>query len=583
MSSQDRRNFLKLCAASVPALALSGRVSLGQATPRSPGATPIIPFNPPPVSVERFIDPLPIPKRLAPERIYHGRPQYRVRMLEFSQKLHSQLPPTRLWGYEGQYPGPTIEAMEGVPVDVLWRNDLPLRSLLPVDATIPGATPPAPAVRTVTHLHGARATPDSDGMPEMWFTPGNSRLYHYPNDQQAATLWYHDHAVGITRLTVYAGLAGFYLLRDKRELAMNLPSGDYEIPLLLQDRTVDEQGQLVYAPTLDEGEKLPPGVWGPQLFGNLPVVNGAIFPYLEVEPRRYRLRLLNGANSRFFRLYLNLAKSPTDVPAMVSCHQIGTDGGFLASPVEIKKLLLGPAERADLIVDFSGLEGKTVTLTNDAFTPYPGWGVIVPLGAPLYELMQFRVTRPLSSRKAFSMPPPLPLPKLDPAASVATRTFALSEKMDAKGRSLGMRINGKEYGDPVTELPKLNSIELWQFVNTTDDAHAMHLHLVQYQILHRQGFNTRAFAQGKLELVGSPRPPAPNEAGWKDTAVVNPGEVLTIIVHFVGYTGRYGFHCHMLEHEDNAMMRPYVVVSDESPSAEQSALPAGAPSPAPKP
>ncbi|MGH9617143.1 MAG: multicopper oxidase family protein [Acidobacteriaceae bacterium] len=561
MSSQDRRNFLKLCAASVPALAVAKRIGIAETTsPRVAQSTYRTP-----ASLDRFIDPLPIPKRLMPVRERKGRTQYRVRMMEFRQQMHSQLPPTRLWGYEGQYPGPTIEAMRGKPVDVLWQNDLPAQHIFPIDPHIHGAMPPTPPVRTVTHLHGSRTTPDSDGMPELWFTPGHSALYRYPNDQQAATLWYHDHAVGITRLNVYAGLAGFYLLRDDEERSMDLPSGDYEIPLQLQDRTLDDQGQLLYAPTGDEGGKLPPGVWGPQLFGDLPVVNGAIFPYLEVEPRRYRLRVLNGANQRFFHLFLNLAKRPTDVPKPVAWHQIGSDGGLLSSPVPVKRLLLGPAERADLIVDFSGLEGKTATLTNDAFAPYPGWGLIVSLGAPLYELMQFRVTRPLSGNgKSSSMPPPQPLARLEESSAVVTRTLVLSDIMDAKGNSLVMRINGKTYGDPVTEFPKLNSIEKWQFINTTDDAHAMHLHMVQFQILHRQSFDPLAFQLGKLEFVGPPRPPAPNEAGWKDTAVVNPRDVLTIIVQFKGYTGRYGYHCHMLEHEDNDMMRPFVIVADES-------------------
>jgi spore coat protein A len=141
-----------------------------------------------------------------------------------------------------------------------------------------------------------------------------------------------------------------------------------------------------------------------------------------------------------------------------------------------------------------------------------------------------------------------------------TRDFILTERTDDHGRSLGVRINEKGYDDPVSEIVKLNSLEKWRFINTTDDAHPMHLHLVQFQILHRQGFNIPALANGKLEFVGLIRPPAENEAGWKDTAVVNPGDVLTILVRFEGYTGRYVFHCHMLEHEDNDMMRPYEVV-----------------------
>jgi spore coat protein A len=177
--------------------------------------------------------------------------------------------------------------------------------------------------------------------------------------------------------------------------------------------------------------------------------------------------------------------------------------------------------------------------------------------------MQFRVTRPVSRKEtAFSLPPTIASLGLDASKSVATRDFVLSEKMDGHGRSLGVRINGQGYDDPVTERVILGSTEKWRFINTTDDAHPMHLHLVQFKILERQGFNQATVGAGTLELLGSPRPPAPNEAGWKDTAVVQPGEVLTILIRFDGYAGRYVYHCHMLEHEDNDMMRPYEVVAE---------------------
>ncbi|MGH9599458.1 MAG: multicopper oxidase family protein [Terracidiphilus sp.] len=512
--------------------------------------------------MDRFIDPLPVPIRLTPLEVRKSGDLYRVRMLETSRKLHSQLPPARFWGYKGHYPGPTFEALRGHPIEVEWENRLPLQHIFPIDRHIHGAMPPAPAVRTVTHLHGSRTSSFSDGLPEKWFTPGHGVRFFYPNDQRAATLWYHDHALGITRLNVYAGLSGFYLLRDEQELAMNLPSGDYEIPLSLQDRTLDNRGQLVYAPTQEGAVTLPQGVWGPQFFGNLPVVNGAIYPYLNVEPRMYRFRLLNACNARFYNLYFNLAKSPTDIPALVTFHQIGSDGGLLAGPVLLEKLLLAPAERADLIVDFSRLAGKTVTLMNNAVAPYPGWTLFHSIYPPLDELMQFRVSLPLSAaRKTFSMASPISLPRLDPGQSVATRDLVLTERMDALGRSLGMFIDQRGYSDPVTEFPKLGTMEKWRFINMTDDAHPMHLHLVQFQILERQGFDYGSFLQGKLKLVGKARPPAPNEAGWKDTAVVNPRDVLTILVPFLGYTGKYVFHCHVAEHEDNDMMRPYEVVS----------------------
>jgi spore coat protein A len=559
MNPQNRREFLKLCVASVPALALAHGVNASDST-----ALPALPAFRKPSELERYIDPLPVPKRLMPQSTGKDAIQYRVRMLEFTQQMHSQLPPTKLWGYEGQYPGPTFEALRGTPIVVQWENHLPARHILDIDSRIHGAMPPAPAVRTIPHLHGSRSASDSDGLPEKWFTPGQSALYHYPNNQAAATLWYHDHAIGITRLNVYAGLSGFFLLRDDQDLSMGLPSGDYEIPLLLQDRTLDEQGQLVYAPTFDDGQKPPPGLWAPELFGDLPVVNGAIYPYLAVEPRRYRLRVLNGANSRFFNLFFNLAKSPTDIPSLVPFHQIGSDGGFLPNPVPLNKLLLAPAERADLIVDFSGLEGKSVTLSNNAPAPFPGWDTLMPHHLALYELMQFRVTLSISSKgKSFNLPPSIPLARLDESKSIATRDFVLAEAMDPQGRSLGALIDGKGYDAPVSEVVKLGSIEKWRFINNTEDAHPMHFHLVQFQILQRQGFNPVSLRNGTLELVGIPRPPAPNEAGWKDTAIVNPREVLTIIARFEGFTGRYVFHCHMLEHEDNDMMRPYVVVSEE--------------------
>ena len=563
MDLKYRREFLKLCAASLPGLVLPAGVAEHAAQTKSAGSAQSGYRTP--ASLDRYIDPLPIPKRLMPTGHHRGRPQYRVRMLEFRKQLHSQLPPTKLWGYEGQYPGPIFEAERGKPIDVRWENRLPAEHVFKIDPHIHGAMPPAPAVRMVPHLHGSRSESESDGLPEKWFTPGKSTIYHYPNSQQAATLWYHDHAIGITRLNVYAGLSGFYFLRDEQERSLNLPAGDYEVPLILQDRTLDEQGQLVYAPTQDDAVALRAGVWGPMFFGELPVVNGAIYPYLNVEPRPYRLRLLNGSNSRFLNLFFNLAKRVTDIPSLVTVHQIGSDGGFLPTPAKLNKFLLGPAERADLILDFSGLEGKTVTLCNDASAPYPGWNILNATWPEVYEFLQFRVALPVRDKKSFTMPAQVPFSKLNESQAVVTRDFVLSEEMDGQGRSIGLHINGKGYDDPVTETVKLNSIEKWRFFNTSDDAHPMHLHLVQFQIVERQGFNVATLVNsGRIELVGQPRKPHENEAGWKDTAVVIPGDVLTILARFEGYTGRYVFHCHMLEHEDNDMMRPFEVVAEKA-------------------
>jgi spore coat protein A len=553
---------LKACGATLPGLLLPGGVSgtQAQAAYRTP------------TTLDPYIDRLPIPRHLLPRK-QKDTAEYRVRMMECMQQLHSQLPPTRLWGYEGQYPGPTIEAQRDHPIRIKWENHLPAQHIFPVDPRIHGAMPPSPAVRTVPHLHGSRTSSESDGLPESWFVPGYSALYSYPNHQQAATLWYHDHALGITRLNVYAGLSGFYLLRDEEERSMNLPSGEYEIPLLLQDKTLDDHGQLLYSPTHEDGLKLPPGVWGPEFFGQLPVVNGAIYPYLEVEPRAYRLRVLSGCNSRFFRIFFNLAAHPTDIPSLVNFHQIGSDGGFLPSPAAMNKLLLGPAERADLVIDFSGLAGRTITLSNDAPAPFPGWDMLNSQHARLYELMQFRVTLPDSGKdRVFSLPPARVFPSLDSdPIQTPTRQFLLVEKLDPQGRSLGVRIDNKGYDDPVSEFVKLGSVEKWRFINTTDDAHPMHLHLVQFRVLERQGYDATALNRGKLELVGKARPALPSESGWKDTAIVTPRDVLTILIRFEGYTGRYVFHCHMLEHEDNDMMRPFEVIpADTAESASTS-------------
>jgi spore coat protein A, manganese oxidase len=557
MGSIDRRGFLNRCIQSLPAFLLPRhayardllKASASQAQYRTPA------------TLDRYINLLPIPPKLKPSGTHNGAEIYHLHMSEFSSPMHSQLPPTKRWGYAAQCPGPTIEAIRGKPIEIHWHNNLPVQHIFQVDPNIHGAMPPAPAVRTVPHLHGARTRSESDGLPEKWFTPGAVAHYSYANDQPAATLWYHDHAVGITRLNVYAGLSGFYLLRDEVERSMNLPADEYEIPLLVQDRTLDENGQLLYAPTFDDGLPLAPGVWGSEFFGQLPAVNGAIYPYLNVEPRPYRLRILNGSNSRFFNLYFNLAKHPTDIPSLVGFHQIGTDGGFLPAHAPLNKVLLAPAERADLIIDFSDHAGKTVTLSNDAAAPYPGWAFATAHHAQFYELMQFRVVlSPSAKSRSVTMTPSISFTPLKADDSIVTRDFVLTEQMDAQGRSTSMLINGKRYDDPVTESVKLGSVEQWRFINTTDDAHPMHLHLVQFQILHRQGFDIGAFRSGKLQLVGNVRPPAANEAGRKDTAVVNPRDVLTILVRFDGYAGRYVFHCHMLEHEDNDMMRPYEVI-----------------------
>ena len=273
-----------------------------------------------PAALTPFTDPLPLPPiarsdafRPSPRNPLRKVPFYRVEMREFFSKLHRDLPATRQWGYEGAVPGPTFEARSGDELMVEWINRLPTRHFLPIDHRLHGAGPGKPEVRAVVHLHGGRTPPSSDGYPEDWYSPGKSATYFYPSEQDAATLWYHDHAMGINRLNIYAGLFGFFIVRDRFEEQLNLPKGPYEIPLVIFDRMLDTHGQLWY-PVSDD----PRSPWVADFFGNVMMVNGKILPYLQVEPRRYRFRLLNASNSRLYQLLLS-----NGMPMM----QIGSDQG----------------------------------------------------------------------------------------------------------------------------------------------------------------------------------------------------------------------------------------------------------------
>ena len=488
-------------------------------------------------SLAQFVDPLPIPEiaksnelRPSPDNPAIKLPYYRIPMREFSAKLHRDLKPTRQWGYGASSPGPTFETRSGQGVLVEWVNELPDKHFLPIDHSIHGAEADKPDVRTVVHLHGAKAPAESDGYPENWFVRGKSALCHYPNQQEAATLWYHDHALGINRLNVFAGLLGMFVVRDEFEDALGLPRGKYEIPLVVYDRIIDLEGQLNYPVSGDE--KKP---WTPEVFGDAILINGKLFPYLEVEPRKYRFRVLNGSNARFF--HLSWSKGQT--------YQIGSDQGLLAAPVKLDNVSLAPAERADVVVDFSGLGGSNVVLKNDIFA-----------------VMQFRVARS-GGRDSKALPERLrPVPKIAEGSAVKIRTLSLVEVDDLVQRPVTMLLNNAHWKMPVTETPVLNSTEIWELVNTTDDSHPIHLHLVRFQILDRRSFSIDEYwNSGKVKYKASAVPPEPGEAGWKDTVRADPGMVTRIIARFEGFPGRYVWHCHILEHEDNEMMRPFDVVA----------------------
>jgi spore coat protein A, manganese oxidase len=515
------------------------------------------------VELQKFVDELPIPKVLQPNGNYKGQPYYEITMKEVYQKLHRDLHPTKVWGYNGQYPGPSIEAFKDEDIYVMWKNDLPVNHhLLPVDRTIHGAEPGNPTVRTVVHVHGANVPTESDGYPEAWFTNGfrqvgpyfTNKIYWYPNKQEASTLWYHDHALGITRLNVYAGLAGFYILHDENEKKLDLPKGKYDIPLAIQDRSFNADGSLFYP---FEPDPPVPNVYPsivPEFFGDKILVNGKVWPYLNVEPRKYRFRLLNGSNSRFYTI--TLSSENNIVPAWV---QIATEQSLLEEPVPFTELTLGPGERAEVIIDFKSFNGLEIVLKNSAPTPFPNGAPVDP--DTTGQIMLFKVVLPLSDEKDPDIPRKLSeIKRLDPKEARIVRDLTLVEETDEFGRLL-LLLEGLRWDDPITTRPILGSVEVWNLINLTVDSHPIHLHLVQFQVLERQPFDVDRYnTDGQIVYTGDPIPPDPNERGWKDTVKANPGEITRIISRFVDFADLFPWHCHILEHEDHEMMRPYRVV-----------------------
>jgi len=588
-----------------------------------------------PVSHPKFITQLPNP--LTPSFIFsESAPnEYKIGMYQTEWNILGEgFPLTKVYGYGNSadpaqgptFPGRTFVIESGVETKVLWSNNLPYSPtghLLPVDVTlhwaepVPGMTAQqlsVTGVPVVPHLHGGNTESESDGLPEKWFTPGYTyrgpefnegrRLdlgepYHYANTQPAGTMWYHDHGLGITRLNVYAGLAGFYIIRDNMDTGeednpLGLPSYPYEVPIVIQDRMFTEDGQLFYPTTPMEltltnpltGEQYPappdPSAL-PEFFGDFIIVNGVSWPVLNVEPRLYRLRFLNGSDSRFYNMWI--AGGP-------KIYVIGTDNALLNSPVPVDKLTFGPGERYDVLIDFRGFEGQKLILRNNARSPFLKGGTVDPRCTG--SIMAFHVGTNVSNNTNNILPANLTeVVPLDNA--VRTRKLALFEGIDQFGRLQpmlgvaepttdveGNSVNGSLLWDemhfPITENPMLNDTEIWEVYNGTADAHPIHLHLVSFQILNRQKFRADMsykfpmtahdgsqslgfeFIPGSIKLMGKPKPPADYEAGWKDTYIVFPGEVARLIANF-NRPGRYVWHCHILSHEDHEMMRAYYVGS----------------------
>ena len=550
-----------------------------------------------PLSLEKYVDPVPVPGVLT------GQTYYEVGAYQIQQKLHRDLPPTTVYGYgtsqaTASYPGPTFVVQKGVPIQIKWTNNLPSPHILAYafDPTLPAAHTTT-GIPIATHVHGAEVEPQSDGGPMTWFTPGFAEVGHdwtkevlsYANTQLPATIWYHDHAFGYTRHNVYAGLAGFYLVTDPGNEPPGLPAAPYDLGLAIQDRMFTTDGQLWYP---NEGETDVHPVWIPEFFGNVMLVNGKVWPYLNVEPRKYRLRFLNGSQARFYSLALQEPVTSTPGPAF---WQIGTDGGYLAEPVLLNdpadmhspRLLMAPGERADVIIDFSAYApGTEFILKNTGKAPFPSGEAPDP--QTVGQIMKFRVGPP--AEPDLSVIPSQLATVTRLSNPIRTRTMTLNEVMDEDG-PIAALLNGMPFHDvPITEYPELGTTEMWEIVNMTGDSHPIHIHLVQFQLLNRQRYNVKKYenafmaanpvmpAESYTEvpvapyLKGKPIPADPNERGWKDTFRMNPGDVTRVLIRFAPQDESpafvfdataepgYVWHCHILEHEENDMMRPYMLV-----------------------
>jgi len=585
--------------------------------------------------LEPFVDPLPLPAR----RVVSDAERITIRLRTALHQYHRDLPPSPVWTFDGTVPGPTIEVRRGVPLEVRWENQL--AGMLPIVVSVapsheidgipvqnmPGrsggvrnrAAAALPGY-AVVHLHGGLTHATSDGWAENLTAPGQWALDTYPNDQRAALLWYHDHVMGVTRYSVYGGLAGLWIVRDDRERELGLPEGPpYEVPLLIQDRNfdADADGRL----TGDLLHKTDPEVV--EAFAPITTVNGKVWPVLDVEPTTYRFRVLNGSNARTFRLVL----ARDDRVDHARIVQIGSEGGLFRSSAALpaQGLILASAERADLLVDFSDLApGSELTLLNTARAPFDGTGAdpatagtADPDGLlPYPEVMRLRVVDgqgrdAKSPRIGIGAKLATDFDRLTRAslAGVTMRAIALVELESDTGDEppmLTMRELAEDPGDgpdlitvvdtdavgaesmrryrtvatrfedTVTFFPTLGVPEIWRLINLTSDTHPIHVHLDAFQVLDRraatvvipQGGITAALTRATVTIGAAPEDGIShalddNELGLKDTVRVNPNEVVDIAVRFESFAGRFMYHCHILEHEDRDMMRPFVTMPAE--------------------
>jgi len=577
-----------------------------------------------------FVDLLTIP----PRRVVTAPTRLTVRLETATHRFHRDLALSRVWAYDGHLPGPTIEVDRGIQVEVQWENRLSGR--LPVIVTrssvhavdgvpvqcLPGRSggavdPNAAALSgyAVVHLHGAVTHATSDGWTENLIAPGQRTLDTYENDQRAALLWYHDHVMGITRFNLNAGLAGLWIVRDARERELELPEGPpYELPLMLTDRNFDTASDGSLSGVLLH--KTDPDVM--ECFSPFTVVNGVIWPRVEVEPTTYRFRVLNGSNARTFRLVLTREGHPDHA----RITQIGSDGGLLVGPVPmpVQGLVLASAERADILIDFSDLSpGTELTMWNNAAAPFNG-AFADPATAgtadlegllPYPEVLRFRV---IDGRRESRRPPAVlatDFQRVDreQLKACVVRAIALVEQesrdqgqpstltmrelaedaatdgpvitmveagADQRDQISRWRTVSTRFEDKTNFFPVLGQPEIWRLINLTGDTHPIHVHLESFQVLDRlpaavevpDGGITDTTTSATVRIGrqiddGIPHALDANELGRKDTVRVNASEVVDIVVRFETFAGRYMYHCHILEHEDRDMMRPFVVMPPE--------------------
>ncbi|GII26890.1 multicopper oxidase family protein [Planotetraspora mira] len=568
-----------------------------------------------------FADALYIPPMIRP-----AGGELSIEMRAVTKRLHSQLPPTRLWTYEGCFPGPTIEVRREQRLRVAWTNRIE-NETVPVTAvqafaevgkptlpnTLPGSGGAVPRDDVagippwlVVHLHGAITGGGQDGWSENGHLAGEVQYSEYLNKQPSAALWYHDHAMHTSTWTLFAGLFGMYWIRDEEEDALGLPRDGYEMPLVLCDRNLETDssglltGRLLHKVTFrNEIQRVTRPFEGPYT-----LVNGIIWPHLDVEPRWYRFRVLNAANSRTFRLAL--IDETTGKPVTGAIKQIGTDGGLLHSPVPIEPFLsLASGERADVLIDFSAYQGKRLRLVNTLAGTTPGEPAA---GIPYPEVMQFRVGRPAAGRNreqegghrggdTFELPrvvspgfvrtthDSLPVDRTHRivltkvgggkhsemwemekvnADSVKLGTDGIVQLKTADGNVLTYRRIANGPDDVVNYFAMEGAWELWTFINATDFPHPMHIHLMRFQALSRDiydisGFDATMGATTKPIAYKQAGVLEEGEKGLKDVIQVGVNEVVTIAGRFEGATGRFAYHCHLLEHQDEGMMRPLVV------------------------